>query len=63
MGALVRWLDKRKALDLGEIVHDAAEMVGKARSVISTKVAIPTAAAKKTALGSDEASVVVGKYD
>jgi hypothetical protein len=64
LGALVRWLDKRKAQDLGEIVHDAAEMVREARSVMSTKAATPTAAAKKPAPEADETPVVVGgKYD
>ena len=64
LGALVRWQDKRKTQDLGEVVHDAAEMVREERSVISTKAAIPTAAARKPAPGADETLVVVGgKYD
>lgn len=32
IGSLVRWLDKRRDKDIGEIVHDAAEVVKDARS-------------------------------
>lgn len=63
LGALVRWLDKRKAQDLGEIVHDAAEMVREARSVISTKAAAPAAAEKKAVAKADDEPEVGGKYD
>ncbi len=34
IGGLVRWLDKRRDKDLGEIVHDAAEVVKDARGAL-----------------------------
>lgn len=34
IGGLIRWLDRRKNKDLGELVHDAAEIVRDARGAL-----------------------------